>query len=38
MGKFSNFEKFATDSKMFENFLADLNIFKKIRADSKKIS
>jgi hypothetical protein len=37
-GKFSNFENFAADSKMFENFPAYLIFLKKVPADSKKLA
>jgi hypothetical protein len=37
-GKFSNFENFAADSKMFENFPAYLNFFLKNPADFKNLA
>jgi hypothetical protein len=37
-GKFSNFENFPADSKMFENFLAYSVFLKKVRADSKNMA
>jgi hypothetical protein len=37
MGKFSNFQIFAADSKMFENFPTDSNFFEKISSQFKKI-
>jgi hypothetical protein len=37
-GKFSNFENFAADSKMFENFPAYSIFLKKIPADSKNLT
>jgi hypothetical protein len=37
-GKFSNFENFAVDSKMFKKFLAYSNFFKKIPTDSKNLA